>query len=183
MNSESPFRISSTVLTVACILSGLTAAPYLMSQLTPHPNVVDQITVAANALQVNLAEFQTNGGHSVAQIPLQGVTSRAPHFNTPAKASESATLLRIPTVAEQTGSKNKVMTARREFIQTTSVERSVSPSESDGHSVPHFYAPVTVHPVTVNIDNAGIIREISRVHQRLDSLCAEAKSNAQSEAP
>ncbi len=124
MNSESPFQISSMVLTVACILCGLTAAPYLVSQLAPRAHAVDQSAVAANALQVSLSEFQT-----------------------------------------------------------TSLERSVSPLKSAWHSVPHFYAPVTVHPVTVNIDNAGIIREISRVHQRLDSLGAEANSNAQSEAP
>ena len=124
MSSESPFRISSTVLTVACILCGLIAVSYLVSQLTPRPDVVDQSAVAANALQVSLSEFQT-----------------------------------------------------------TSLERSVSPSVADGHSVPHYYAPVTVHPVTVNIDNAGIIREISRMHQRLDSLGAEANSKAQSEAP
>ena len=43
--------------------------------------------------------------------------------------------------------------------------------------------PRTVHPVTVNIDNSGIIREISRVHERLDLLSHEAGSTQHPMAP
>ena len=40
MNSESPFRISSMVLTVASILCGISAASYLAAQFSPRRNSV-----------------------------------------------------------------------------------------------------------------------------------------------
>ena len=167
------------VLTVASILCGISAASYLAAQFAPRRNSFHQTTVAASALQVKLSEFQTNGGHSVAQSSHSMVASRTPLLSAPTnppRASAPATLLKVPAATEQTDRKSGVMTAHREHVETTSAERSVSSSESEGHSVPHFYAPVTVNPVFVNIDNAGIIREISRVHERLDLLSAEAQA-------
>jgi len=76
-----------------------------------------------------------------------------------------------------------LMISYRDDDQANSEETVVSPVASQGDSVPQFYAPVTVHPVTVNIDNAGIIRAISQVHERLDLLSAETRPNAQAEAP
>ncbi len=185
MNSESPFRISSMVLTVACIICGITAASYLVPRFMPHRNSVEQTKVAASALQVSLSEFQTNEGgvHSVAASHQPVVAPGRPLFpasNPNATASASATLLKTPSAIQQTDRRSASKSSSRDAVQTTLIQRSASPWASEGHSVPQFYAPVTVHPVTVNIDNAGIIREISRVHERLDSLSAEARSAAHS---
>ncbi len=185
MNSESPFRISSMVLTVACVICGITAASYLVPRFMPHRNSVEQTKVAASALQVSLSEFQTNEGgvHSVAASHQPVVAPELPLF--PASnpnATASATLLKAPSAIQQTDRRSASKSSSRDAVQTTSIQRSASPWASEGHSVPQFYAPVTVHPVTVNIDNAGIIREISRVHERLDSLSAEARSAAPSGA-
>ena len=187
MNSESPFRISSTVLTVACIICGITAASYLVPRFMPHRNSVEQTKVAASALQVSLSEFQTNEGgvHSVAASHQSVVAPERPLFPASkpnATASVSATLLKAPSAIQQTDRRSASKSSSRDAVQTTSIQRSASPWASEGHSVPQFYVPVTVHPVTVNIDNAGIIREISRVHERLDSLSAEARSAAPSGA-
>ena len=62
MNSESPLRISSMVLTVCSILCCITAVSYLAPKLTPRLNSTDPAIIAANALQMNLSEFQTKGG-------------------------------------------------------------------------------------------------------------------------
>ena len=75
------------------------------------------------------------------------------------------------------------MTTRRDDIHSTSFGRSASQRALQAGSVPQFYAPVTVYPVTVNVDNSDIIREISRVHERLNSLSNEAGSAAHPEAP
>ncbi|MBC7966805.1 MAG: hypothetical protein H7Z17_12880 [Fuerstia sp.] len=187
MNSESPFRTSSMVLTVACIICGIAAASYLVPRFIPLRNSVEQTKVAASALQVNLSEFHPDEGevNSVAASHQPLVASRRPLLpasNPPATASGSATLLKTPTAIQQTDRRSESMSSSHDTVQTTSVQRNASPWASEGHSVPQFYAPVTVHPVTVNIDNAGIIREISRVHERLDSLSAEARSAARSGA-
>jgi len=184
MNSESPFRISRIVLTVACILCGISAASYLAAQFAPRRNDVDHSKVAANAQQVNLSVFHPKLGQSTAQSQHPPVASRSPLLSsskTTVKASASAIFLNAPIQTDVADRKNSVITARRDNVQTTSVERSVSPLESEGHSVALFSALVTFHPVTVNIDNADIIREISRVHERLDLLSAEA-ALAQSKA-
>jgi len=120
MNNESPFRITILVLTVACILSGVTAASYLAALSSPRSHSDEQISVAANLLQMSLLEFQTSGRKEFSQI-------------------------HQPTAA-----------LRQTLFAASSPE------------------PVTVHPVTVNIDNSGIIREISRIHERLDLLSNEA---------
>ena len=122
MNSESPFRISSMVLTVASILCGISAASYLAAQFAPRRNSFHQTTVAASALQVKLSEFQTNGGHSVAQSSHSMVASRTPLLSAPTnppRASAPATLLKVPAATEQTDHKSRVMTAKDTVTFTT----------------------------------------------------------------
>ena len=177
MNSETSFRIASIVLTVACILCGITAASYLAAHFFPYRNAVVQKKIAANAPQVNLSEFPPNPGQSTSQSHHSSVASRAPLLSaskTTANVSESSILLNAPTQTDQNDRKDSVIAARPDQVPHTTVKCGESPRESEGHSVSHFYAPITVHPLTVNIDNAGIIREISRIHERLDSLSAEA---------
>ena len=52
MNSESPFRISSMVLAVACVLCGASASPYFLALSSTHMSADEQLSVAADMLRV-----------------------------------------------------------------------------------------------------------------------------------
>ena len=113
MNSESPLRISSMVLTVGSILCCITAVSYLAPKLTPRLNSTDPAIIAANALQMNLSEFQTKGGggHGVALSHQPALTSRPPHFSASkpsAIASVSATLLKGPMATPHADARHSV---------------------------------------------------------------------------
>ena len=188
MNSESPFRISSMVLAVACVLCGASASPYFLALSSTHMSADEQLSVAADMLRVSLSEFQTSGQKAVAQSHQPTVASRSALFPAIslvpfAPVSHSTTASAVGFVTQQPISDRSEMTTRRDDIHSTSFGRSASQRALQAGSVPQFYAPVTVYPVTVNVDNSDIIREISRVHERLNSLSNAAGSAAHPEAP
>ena len=166
MNSESPLRVSSTAVTAACIVCGIFVASLLVKKLAPtapsflHFGGDTKATAANQSLQEKLAEFQRDahrGGsqHAAVTLPEIGRESKT-------RSSIAEILPRSPQRVVPSSHKSSVDTisADRSFIQWTPQE----------HQVPQFYAPVTVHPVTVNIDNSAVMRELSRVQERLDSL-------------
>jgi len=175
MNDESPFRISSMLLTVACLVCGISAVVFVLPRYMQRTKSVDHAT-AAGELQLNLAEFHANQPNSAPeqdQPPtrrtLLPASSAIPQKTNIGINVASAT----HSESHRMGAVGAVRTASSNFMESTVVERHAHQWTSRGDSVPQLYAPVTVHPVTVNIDNTGIIREISRVNERLDSLAAE----------
>jgi hypothetical protein len=172
MNSESPFRTSSMVLTIACVLCGITAAAYCVSRFSPAISTDESSDVAVNLQYLNYAEFQKNvrsshphsepsfdatGGSRSIQKHYSWLRKSGPVENSGTSQAASS------RVGESSTSHNG-----QEFIRSTGFERGTSLPSPPEDAVPHFYAPVTVHPVTVNIDNSAIIREIARLHERLD---------------
>jgi hypothetical protein len=177
MNDESPFRISSMLLTVACLVCGVSAVVFVLPRYIQRTKSVDHST-AAGELQLNLAEFHAAQPQSAPELDppqppirrtLLPASSAIPQKKNIAVDITSAT----PSESHRAGATGSVQTTSSNFIESTVVNRHAHQWTSRGDSVPQFYAPVTVHPVTVNIDNTGIIREISRVHERLDSLASE----------
>lgn len=155
----------------------MSAAVFLASRYIERSRSVNHST-AAGELQLNLAEFHANQPHAGREqdqplpptrrtlLPVSSAISWKKNVgSTVASTTQSE--------SHRTGGVGSVQTASRNFIESTVVDRQSHPWTSLGGSIPQFYAPVTVHPVTVNIDHSGIIREISRVNERLDSLTAE----------
>ncbi len=177
MNDESPFRISSMLLTVACLVCGISAVVLLVPRSGLRAKFVDHPT-SAGELRLNLAEFHENQPHVAPKqdqlLPPTRRTLVPVSSAIPLKANIGSGGTST-TQSESHGfdGVGPVQTASSNFIESTVIDRHADQWTSPGGSVPQFYAPVTVHPVTVNIDNSGIIREISRVHERLDVLAAE----------
>ncbi len=172
MNSESPFRTSSMVLTIACVLCGITAAAYCVSRFSPARSADESSDVAVNLQYLNYAEFQKNvrssHPHSEPSFDATGRSRSIQKHDSWLRKSgpvENSGTSQAPSsrVGESSTSHNG-----QEFIRSTGFERSSSLPSPPEDAAPHFYAPVTVHPVTVNIDNSAIIREIARLHERLD---------------
>ena len=179
MNSESPFRVSKMVLTIGCILCGITAGAFLLPKFRSPANAAHPLTSAVNLQQSNFSEFENHDQNHVVHTRLPIVTSTRPFFH----ASGTRVLRSTPpvdSIAEeippQPARQNRPLTSYPEFQQSISTERRTSQYSSAGDPAPYFYAPVTVHPVTVNIDNSGVIREISRINDRLDALTAEPRT-------
>ena len=176
MNDESPFRISSMLLTVACLVCGVCAGVLLVPRYMQRAKSVDH-SAAVGELQLNLAEFHANEPNSASEkdqplLPrrrsLVPVSSAIPLKNNAASTVAATTQIGshyIGGVRSEQAASN--------LIESTVVERPADQWTSLGVPVSQFSAPVIVHPVTVNIDNSGIFGEISRVHERLDSLAAE----------
>jgi|GEM_PF-3173747 len=150
----------------ACIICGVLVAALLIPttssplHFSVNPVVNTAVDTANQSLQRTLTEFQNEDVST--QIRHSAVTP-------PRTARQSAS---PATVAEilHTPPRRAIPSSQANYIETTSIDRAVTQSGGRGQSMPQFYAPVTVHPVTVNIDNSGIILELARVSERLDSL-------------
>lgn len=179
MNSESPFRTSNLVLTFACVFCGIIAAFVLIPRFELFARPVARSAVVFDLQQQQgFSEFQTNEGNSFVdsrQLEVAPRPLRLPESGTGKSTSipvvHSGTRASSPERVRQSTS----AVSHRCCVESTSVERSVSQHSAKENPIRQFYAPVTVHPVTVNIDNSGIVREISRVHERLDLLCSEVR--------
>jgi len=177
MNDESPFRISSMLLTVACLVCSISTAVLLVPGSGQRAQSVDHST-STGALQLNLAEFHANQPGSAPEkdqpLPPTRRTLVPVSSSIPLKKNIGSGVASTPqSESHSVGGVGSVQTASSNLIESTVIDRHAHQGTSPVGSVPQFYVPVTVHPVTVNIDNSGIIREISRVNERLDSLATE----------
>ncbi len=176
MNDESPFRISSMVLTVACLVCGVCAGVLLVPRYFQRAKSVDQST-AVGELQLNLEEFHANQPNSASEQdqPLlpRGRTLVPDSSAIPLNKNSAFTVPATMQIGSHRIGGVRSEQAASKLIESTVVERPANQWTSPGGPVAQFNAPVTVHPVTVNIDNSGIFREISRVNERLDLLAVE----------
>lgn len=175
MNDESPFRISSMVLTVAFLVCGVCAGVLLLPRYFQRAKSVDQST-AVGELQLNLEEFHANQPNSASEKdqPLlpRGRTLVPDSSAIPLNKNSALTVAATTFGSHRIGGVRSEPAASK-LIESTVVERPANQWTSPNGPVAQFNAPVTVHPVIVNIDNSGIFREISRVNERLDLLAAE----------
>lgn len=173
MSNESPLRISSIALLAACILGGILVVSLLLPKVAPATasrlglNGDSGISAANQSLQVTLSEFRKRDETSTARRNVSSTPSAA--RNTAPQSTTADLLRRSP---------QRITAISHKTNASTTVSRNVTEWVPHNNAVPQFYAPVTVHPVTVNIDNSGIMKEISRVHERLDSLAKTANANA-----
>lgn len=61
-------------------------------------------------------------------------------------------------------------TQARTTSRSATAEEALTDFKSFGADVPYVYVPVTVHPVTVNVDNNGVATELSKIQQSLEHL-------------
>ncbi len=162
MSNETPFRISSTAIMAACILCGVLVAALLIptASLPHHFGVYPAVNTANQSLQRTLAEFQRD---EVVDPIRHSVVTRTGTARQSASPVSVAEILRTPP-------RRAIPLSQANYVETTSLDRAVTRLDTRGQSMPQFYAPVTVHPVTVNVDNSGIMLELARVSERLDSL-------------
>ncbi|MCA9009717.1 MAG: hypothetical protein KDB01_08225 [Planctomycetaceae bacterium] len=174
MNSESPFRTSSMVLTIACVLCGITAGAYCVSRFTLARTADDSSELAVNLQYLNFVEFQqdvrSSHPHGERGFDVAPRSQSLPEHDSRLRKSGSIENSETQrAVSSRVGDGSASQTGETLF-RSTGFARSSIPSSPPEDAVPHFYAPVTVHPVTVNIDNSAIIREIARLHERLDAV-------------
>jgi hypothetical protein len=183
MNNEDPFRVSSMVLMVACLLCGITAGSYFVPRFSRPSSTVYPLSVTDDSRHLDLSEFQKDERKDAVQSFQRVVESEPPLF----PVSQSKVIASEPiedSTSHKSGQRNvnqdNLSPSHADYPSSVSAERKVSHSSSLSDSLPHIYAPVTVHPVTVNIDNTGVIHEISRIHDRLDALTTETRRTVQS---
>jgi hypothetical protein len=178
MTAGTSFKISNVLLTTATLLCSVVGALLLW----PTASRVLERTIPRNAPAAP-AEVDSHQAHLAQFFP-------EPEKQTQSKDVPYPVVSRhITRVAENSRPQSVVVDTavpRQTPVNPVQfqVERTVTTEGVHaGSARPMVYVPVTVHPVTVNVDNSGFAAELARVSRRIEQLTGTETSEVPRSTP
>lgn len=159
----SPLQSSATILMVATMICTLLGAAILW------PSVRDRVLQSAQHHgSVGAGSQPAAAGETPELLP---AAMRSPAGQPPVAHSSSFASPEVPTVGFATSASDAPETLEIGATQTAVVPRTVVAGTSTQDPVhPQVYVPVTVHPVTINMDSSALSAELLQMNRRIDQL-------------